>query len=60
MSWFVRNLRDVQWYDAGRFGLFGDFEQGERFPEFGFGRGLRAVSEVEPIPFREKFLPGTS
>ena len=40
MSWFIRNIRDVQWYDAGRFGVYGDFEQGERFPEFGFNFGV--------------------
>jgi uncharacterized cupin superfamily protein len=40
MSWFVQNIRDVQWYDAGRFGVYGDFEQGERFPEFGFNFGV--------------------
>jgi uncharacterized cupin superfamily protein len=40
MSWFVRNIRDVQWYDAGRFGVYGDFERGEQFPEFGFNFGV--------------------
>jgi len=40
MSWFVRNIRDVQWFDAGRFGVYGDFERGERFPEFGFNFGV--------------------
>ena len=40
VSWFIRNMRDVQWYDAGSFGVYGDFEQGERFPEFGFNFGV--------------------
>jgi hypothetical protein len=52
MTWFIRNIRDVQWYDAGRFGVYGDFEQGEHFPEFGF-----TYPEAEPTPFREEFLP---
>jgi uncharacterized cupin superfamily protein len=40
MSWFIQNIREVQWYDAGRFGVYGDFERGERFPEFGFNFGV--------------------
>jgi mannose-6-phosphate isomerase-like protein (cupin superfamily) len=40
MTWFIRNIRDVQWYDAGDYGIYGDFEQGERFPEFGFNFGV--------------------
>ena len=40
MSWFVRNMREVQWYDAGPFGVYGDFEQDERFPEVGFNFGV--------------------
>ena len=51
MTWFIRNIRDVEWYDAGRFGD-GDFEQGVHFPEFGF-----TYPEAEPTPFREEFRP---
>ena len=51
MTWFIRNIRDVEWYDAGRFGD-GDFEQGVHFPEFGF-----TYPEAEPTAFREEFLP---
>ncbi len=40
MSWFIRNIRDVQWYDGGQLGVYGSFEQGERFPEFGFNFGV--------------------
>lgn len=39
MSWFVRNIRDVQWRSSP-FGTYGDFEQGEPFPELGFNFGL--------------------
>ncbi len=39
-DWFIRNIRDVQWYDGGYSGVYGDFEQGERFPEFGFNFGV--------------------
>ncbi|HEY3920801.1 MAG TPA: cupin domain-containing protein [Gaiellaceae bacterium] len=41
MSWHIENIRDVQWYDGGPFGVYGDFERGgERFPEVGFNFGL--------------------
>jgi uncharacterized cupin superfamily protein len=39
-DWFIRNIRDVQWYDGGYSGVYGDFEQGESFPEFGFNFGV--------------------
>jgi uncharacterized cupin superfamily protein len=40
MSWHIANIRDVQWYDAGRFGVYGNFERGEQFPELGFNFGV--------------------
>ena len=39
VTWHIRNIRDVQWYDGGPFGVYADFEQGERFPEIGFNVG---------------------
>ena len=39
MTWHIRNIRDAQWFDAGHFGVFADFELGERFPEVGFNVG---------------------
>jgi uncharacterized cupin superfamily protein len=49
MSWHIANIREVQWYDAGRFGVYGDFERGERFPEFGFNFGV--VWPGQPVAF---------
>jgi uncharacterized cupin superfamily protein len=41
MNWFIRNIRDVQWYDGARTGAYGDFEQpGQRFPDVGFNFGV--------------------
>jgi quercetin dioxygenase-like cupin family protein len=34
VSWFIQNMRDVQWYGDG-LSVFGHFEQGEPFPELG-------------------------
>ena len=42
MSWFIQNIRAAQWHDeAGQGGgCFGNFERGERFPEFGLNLGV--------------------
>jgi uncharacterized cupin superfamily protein len=42
MTWQIRNIRDVQWHDAGQMGgVYGDFEErGESFPEVGFNFGI--------------------
>jgi uncharacterized cupin superfamily protein len=58
VRWFVRNMRDVQWYDAGRFGVFGDFEQGERFPEFGFNFGVVWPGQPTALYHREDHQEG--
>jgi hypothetical protein len=58
VSWFIRNIRDVQWYDAGRFGVYGDFEQGERFPEFGFNFGVVWPGQPVALYHREDHQEG--
>ena len=58
MSWFVRNMRDVQWYDGGRFGVYGDFEQGERFPELGFNFGVAWPGQPFALYHREDHQEG--
>ena len=52
-GWHVVNVRDVQWYDAGRAGFYADFEEGERFPEFGFNIGMALPSQVVALYHRE-------
>jgi uncharacterized cupin superfamily protein len=58
VTWFIRNMRDVQWYDAGRFGVYGDFEQGERFPEFGFNFGVAWPGQPFALYHREDHQEG--
>jgi hypothetical protein len=58
MTWFIRNIRDVQWYDAGRFGVYGDFEQGEHFPEFGFNFGVVWPGQPVAMYHREDHQEG--
>ena len=58
MTWFIRNIRDVQWYDAERFGVYGDFEQGERFPEFGFNFGVVWPGQPVAMYHREDHQEG--
>jgi uncharacterized cupin superfamily protein len=58
MEWFVRNIRDVQWYDAGRFGVYGDFERDERFPEFGFNFGVVWPGQPVALYHRENHQEG--
>jgi quercetin dioxygenase-like cupin family protein len=58
MNWFIRNVRDVQWYDAGDYGVYGDFEQGERFPEFGFNFGVAWPGQPGALYHREDHQEG--
>jgi uncharacterized cupin superfamily protein len=58
MSWFVQNIRDVQWHDAGRFGVYGDFERGEHFPEFGFNFGVVWPGQPSALYHREDHQEG--
>jgi mannose-6-phosphate isomerase-like protein (cupin superfamily) len=58
MNWFIRNIRDVQWYDAGDYGVYGDFEQGERFPEFGFNFGVAWPGQPNALYHREDHQEG--
>jgi quercetin dioxygenase-like cupin family protein len=58
MNWFIRNVRDVQWYDAGDYGVYGDFEQGERFPEFGFNFGVAWPGQPGAMYHREDHQEG--
>jgi uncharacterized cupin superfamily protein len=58
MSWFIKNMRDVQWYDAGHFGFYGDFEQGEHFPEFGFNFGVGIPGQPGALYHREDHQEG--
>ena len=39
-GWHIANARDVQWHDAGHFGVYCDFQQDEHFEELGFGLGM--------------------
>jgi uncharacterized cupin superfamily protein len=58
VSWYIKNIRDVQWWDAGRFGIYGDFEQGEHFPEFGFNFGVAWPGQPAAMYHREEHQEG--
>jgi uncharacterized cupin superfamily protein len=58
MTWYIKNIRDVQWYDAGDFGVYGDFEQGEHFPEFGFNFGVAWPGQPSALYHREDHQEG--
>ncbi len=58
MSWYIKSIRDVQWWDAGNFGFYGDFEQGERFPEFGFNFGVAWPGQPAAMYHREDHQEG--
>ena len=57
MSWFVRNMRDVQWYGDPS-SVYGDFEQGEPFPEFGFNFGVAWPGQPFAVYHREDHQEG--
>ena len=50
-DWYIANAKDMQWFDAGKFGFYSDFQQGDHFEEFGFNIRTRVT--------REDFLPGS-
>jgi uncharacterized cupin superfamily protein len=46
-GWFVINARESRWRDAGRFGLYCDFEGKRRFRQFGIN--LNVLEPGQPI-----------
>jgi len=52
-GWHIANARDVQWHDGGHFGVYCDFEQGERFAELGFGLGMLMPGQPNALYHRE-------
>ena len=58
MSWHIQNIRDVQWFDGGPFGVYGDFERGERFPEVGFNFGVLWPGQPNAVYHRESHQEG--
>jgi uncharacterized cupin superfamily protein len=57
VGWFIRNLRDIQWFDSP-FGLYCDFEQGERFPEVGVNLGIVQPGQPVALYHREDHQEG--
>jgi mannose-6-phosphate isomerase-like protein (cupin superfamily) len=57
LSWFIRNMRDVQWYGDG-LSAYGDFEQGEPFPEFGLNFVVAWPGQPFSIYHREDHQEG--
>ena len=58
MTWYIKNIRDAQWYDAGDFGVYGDFEEGEHFPEFAFNFGVVWPGQPTALYHREDHQEG--
>ena len=57
-GWHIVNARDVQWFDAGGFGFYADFEQGEQFGEFGFNIGMGLPGQPGALYHRESHQEG--
>jgi uncharacterized cupin superfamily protein len=54
MTWFIRNIRDVQWYDGGSGGVYGAFDDpGERFAEIGVNFGALWPGQTLGLYHRE-------
>jgi uncharacterized cupin superfamily protein len=51
--WHVVNARDAQWYDAGTFGFYADFQQDEPFPELGVNFGMALPGQIAALYHRE-------
>jgi len=52
-GWHIANARDVQWHEGGHFGVYCDFQQGERFAELGFGLGMLMPGQPNALYHRE-------
>jgi uncharacterized cupin superfamily protein len=53
MDWFIRNLRDAQWFDGGRLGTYADFEGDEPFPQVAFNVGVCWPGQPNAMYHRE-------
>jgi uncharacterized cupin superfamily protein len=57
-DWHIANARDTQWFDAGKFGVYSDFQQGEHFEEFGFNIGMALPGQPGGLYHRESHQEG--
>jgi uncharacterized cupin superfamily protein len=57
-DWHIANARDMQWFDAGQFGFYSDFQKGSRFEEFGFNIGMALPGQPGALYHRESHQEG--
>jgi hypothetical protein len=59
-GWFVANIRDQQWYAVDGYGVYSDWEQGERLPQVGVNIGMAMPGEPGAMYHRESSRRGSS
>jgi uncharacterized cupin superfamily protein len=57
-DWHIANAKDMQWFDAGKFGFYSDFQQGTHFEEFGFNIGMALPGQPGALYHRESHQEG--
>jgi uncharacterized cupin superfamily protein len=57
-GWFVANIRDQQWYAVDGYGVYSDWEQGERLPQVGVNIGMAMPGEPGAMYHRESRQEG--
>jgi uncharacterized cupin superfamily protein len=57
-DWHIANARDMQWFDAGKFGFYSDFQQGSHFEELGFNIGMALPGQPGALYHREAHQEG--
>jgi uncharacterized cupin superfamily protein len=57
-DWHIANARDMQWFDAGQFGYYSDFQKGSPFEEFGFNIGMVLPGQPGGFYHRESHQEG--
>jgi uncharacterized cupin superfamily protein len=57
-DWYIANARDMQWFDAGQFGFYSDFQRDNHFDEFGFNIGMALPGHPGALYHRESHQEG--
>ena len=57
-DWYIANAKDMQWFDAGQFGFYSDFQKGTHFEEFGFKIGMAMPGRPGALYHRESHQEG--
>jgi len=57
-DWYIANAKDMQWFDAGQFGFYSNFQKGNHFDEFGFNIGMVRSGQPVALYHRESHQEG--